>query len=161
GLDEAVDVGPLANPRRLKAMEELIQDAVEQGATVACGGEPGPTPGFFWQPTVLENVPDSARIMNEEPFGPVALLRKVDTLEEAIEHANRLPYGLASYAFTRDSLTRSKLSRGIQAGMLGINSLHISMPEAPFGGIKESGLGSECGIEGLLAYCNVKLVSED
>lgn len=161
GLDEQVDVGPLANPRRVKAMEELIQDAVEHGATIACGGKRGQTPGFFWQPTVLENVPDSARIMNEEPFGPVALLRKVDSVDEAIEHANRLPYGLASYAFTRDSLTRSKLSRGIQAGMLGINSLHISMPEAPFGGIKESGLGSECGIEGLLAYCNVKLVSED
>lgn len=161
GLDADVDVGPMANPRRVKAMEDLIQDAVEQGATVACGGERGPSPGFFWQPTVLENVPDAARIMNEEPFGPVALLRKVESVEEAIEHANRLPYGLASYAFTRDSLTRSKLSRGVQAGMLGINSLSVSMPEAPFGGIKESGIGSECGIEGLLAYCNVKLVSED
>jgi succinate-semialdehyde dehydrogenase/glutarate-semialdehyde dehydrogenase len=99
--------------------------------------------------------------MNEEPFGPLALINPVATLEEAISRANRLPYGLAAYAFTQDSSARMALSRGLETGMLGINTLNISMPEAPFGGVKESGLGSECGIEGLQAYCNTKLVSED
>lgn len=161
GLDAACGMGPMANPRRLEAMRSLIADAVQRGATVACGGQAIEGPGFFWQPTVLTNVPEDARLMNEEPFGPLALINPVDSVQEAIERANRLPYGLASYAFTQNSATRMLLSRGLETGMLGINSLMVSMPEAPFGGVKESGWGSECGIEGLQAYCNTKLISED
>lgn len=154
-------MGPLANPRRLQAMRTLIDDAVQRGARVECGGQPIEGPGFFWQPTVLTGVPEDARLMNEEPFGPLALINRVDSVEEAIERSNRLPYGLASYAFTQHSATRMQLARGLQTGMLGINSLNVSMAEAPFGGVKESGWGSECGIEGLQAYCDVKLISED
>lgn len=161
GLDEASHLGPLANPRRQQAMRSLIADAVERGATVHCGGQALEGPGFFWQPTVLSDVPEDARLMNEEPFGPLALLNRVDSVQEAIDRANRLPYGLASYAFTQHSATRMQLARGLQTGMLGINSLNVSMSEAPFGGVKESGWGSECGIEGLQAYCDIKLISED
>lgn len=161
GLDEASTMGPMANARRLQAMRALIDDAVQRGATVHCGGQPIEGAGFFWQPTVLTGVPEDARLMNEEPFGPLALINRVDSVDEAIARANRLPYGLASYAFTEHSATRMQLARGLQTGMLGINSLAVSMPEAPFGGVKESGWGSECGIEGLQAYCDIKLISED
>lgn len=161
GLDEASTMGPLANPRRGTAMRALVADAVERGATLHTGGRAIDGPGFWWQPTVLSDVPEDARLMNEEPFGPVALINRVDSLDEAIARANRLPYGLAAYAFTQDSAARTQLARQLQTGMLGINSLAVSMPEAPFGGVKESGWGSECGIEGLQAYCDVKLISED
>ena len=161
GLLDGASMGPLANPRRLQAMRTLIDDAVERGARLQCGGQAMAGPGYFWQPTVLTDVPEDARAMNEEPFGPLALVNRVHSVDEAIERANRLPYGLAAYAFTQDSATRMQLARGLQTGMLGINSLHVSMPEAPFGGVKESGWGSECGIEGLQAYCDIKLISED
>lgn len=161
GLDAACGMGPMANSRRLEAMRGLIADAVQRGAKVECGGQAMEGPGFFWQPTVLTGVPEDARLMNEEPFGPLALINPVDSVEEAIIRSNRLPYGLASYAFTQDSATRMQLARGLETGMLGINSLMVSMPEAPFGGVKESGWGSECGVEGLQAYCDVKLISED
>lgn len=161
GLEANCGMGPMANPRRIEAVRSLIADAVQRGAKVECGGQAIEGPGFFWQPTVLTGVPEDARLMNEEPFGPLALINPVDSVEEAIERANRLPYGLASYAFTQNSTTRMQLIRGLETGMLGINSLTVSMPEAPFGGVKESGWGSECGIEGLQAYCDVKLISED
>lgn len=161
GLDEKSSMGPMANPRRIDAMRTLTADAVQHGARLLCGGQAIDGPGFFWQPTVLADVPESARLMNEEPFGPLALISRVNSVDEAIARANRLPYGLASYAFTEHSATRMQLARGLQTGMLGINSLNVSMPEAPFGGVKESGWGSECGIEGLQAYCDTKLISED
>lgn len=161
GLDESSHMGPLANPRRIAALTRLVADAKERGATLHTGGRAIAGPGFFWEPTVLSNVPEDAGLMNEEPFGPVALINPVQSLDEAITRANRLPYGLAAYAFTQDSAVRQRLAKGVESGMLGINSLNISMPEAPFGGVKESGWGSECGLEGLQAYCNVKLVSED
>ncbi len=161
GLHEASSMGPLANPRRAQAMRVLVDDALERGAQLRCGGQAIAGPGWFWQPTVLADVPEQARLMNEEPFGPLALINRVDSVEDAIARANRLPYGLASYAFTQHSATRMQLARELQTGMLGINSLNVSMSEAPFGGVKESGWGSECGSEGLQAYCNVKLVSED
>ncbi|GAB2485549.1 NAD-dependent succinate-semialdehyde dehydrogenase [Comamonas humi] len=161
GLDESSHMGPLANPRRIAALTRLIADAKERGATLHTGGRPIAGPGYFWEPTVLSKVPEDAALMNEEPFGPVALINPVQSLDEAIARANRLPYGLAAYAFTQDSAVRQRLAKGVESGMLGINSLNISMPEAPFGGVKESGWGSECGLEGLQAYCNVKLVSED
>lgn len=161
GLLDGSSMGPLANPRRVQAMRSLIADALERGAQLQCGGDAMAGPGYFWQPTVLTDVPEDARVMNEEPFGPLALINRAHSVDEALERANRLPYGLAAYAFTHDSATRMHLARGLQTGMLGINSLHVSMPEAPFGGVKESGWGSECGIEGLQEYCSIKLISED
>jgi succinate-semialdehyde dehydrogenase/glutarate-semialdehyde dehydrogenase len=161
GLDESTTMGPLANPRRVNSMERLLADAAQRGATINTGGERIAGPGYFWQPTVLSAVPEEALMMNEEPFGPLALINSFETLDEAIGRANRLPYGLAAYAFTQDSGNRMALSRGLETGMLGINTTYVSMPEAPFGGVKESGMGSECGIEGLQAYYNVRLVSEE
>ncbi|WP_429948325.1 NAD-dependent succinate-semialdehyde dehydrogenase [Comamonas sediminis] len=161
GLDESSQMGPLANPRRIEALTRLIADAQDKGATLHTGGKRMPGKGFFWEPTVISNLPEDAGLMNEEPFGPVALINPIADMDEALQRANRLQYGLAAYAFTQDSAVRQQLSNGVQTGMLGINTLNISMAEAPFGGVKESGWGSECGIEGLQAYCNIKLVSED
>lgn len=161
GWEAQSTMGPLANVRRVHAMEQLIADALQHGARLHAGGQRIEGPGYFWQPTVISDVPEAARVMNEEPFGPLALINPVASVEEAILRANRLPYGLAAYAFTQDSAVRAQLSRQLQTGLLGINTLNVSMPEAPFGGVKESGWGSECGLEGLQAYCDVKLVSED
>lgn len=160
GMSEGVQMGPMANPRRIEAMEGLIGDAVKVGARIATGGESGANRGFFWQPTVLADVPESARIMNEEPFGPIAVVRRISSADEAIAAANRLPYGLAAYAFTRSTANSIRLGNEIETGMLGINNMMINLAETPFGGVKDSGYGSEGGSEGLEAYLNVKLVSE-
>lgn len=160
GLAEGAQMGPMANPRRIDAMERLIGEATDKGARIVTGGERGANRGFFWQPTVLADVPESARIMNEEPFGPVAVVRPVSSVDEAIEAANRLPYGLAAYAFTRSTANSIRLGEEVEAGMLGVNNMAINFAETPFGGVKESGYGSEGGTEGLLAYLNTKLVSE-
>ncbi len=160
GLLDGAQMGPMANPRRPQAMESLIGDAVKAGARVATGGESGANRGFFWQPTVLADVPETARIMNEEPFGPVAVVRRVSSTDEAIAAANRLPFGLAAYAFTRSTANAIRLGVEVETGMLGINNMMINLAETPFGGVKDSGYGSEGGTEGLEAYLNVKLVSE-
>ncbi|HTY51146.1 MAG TPA: NAD-dependent succinate-semialdehyde dehydrogenase [Steroidobacteraceae bacterium] len=160
GLAEGVQMGPLAHPRRLTAMQTLLDDARAHGARVLAGGERIAGKGWFWQPTVLADVPESARIMNEEPFGPVALFNSFSTFEEVIAQANRLPYGLAAYAFARSSRTVNLLGEQLEAGMIGINSFQISVPESPFGGIKESGHGSEEGIEGLESCLVTKFVTE-
>jgi succinate-semialdehyde dehydrogenase / glutarate-semialdehyde dehydrogenase len=159
GLDPATQVGPLIHERRIAEMQRFVDDARALGARVLCGGERLDRPGFFYAPTVLENVPAVARAQREEPFGPIALLDAYDTLEEALERANALPYGLAAYAFTHDLQLSHRLSAGLIAGMVGINHFGISQPETPFGGVKDSGLGSESGLEGLLGYTDVKLVS--
>ena len=130
------------------------------GARFHAGGARGKGNGYFWQPTVLADVPRTARIMNEEPFGPVALINPFGSFEEVIAEANRLPYGLAAYAFSRSARTVNLLGEQIEAGMIGINSFQISVPESPFGGIKESGHGSEEGIEGLEACLVTKFVTE-
>lgn len=160
GLSQGAQMGPMANPRRPEAMESLIGDAVKAGARVAAGGESGANRGFFWQPTVLADVPETARIMNEEPFGPVAVVRRISSTDEAIAAANRLPFGLAAYAFTRSTANSIRLGEEVETGMLGINNMMINLAETPFGGVKDSGYGSEGGSEGLEAYLNVKLVSE-
>lgn len=159
-LDESNGMGPLIHARRRDAVHALVQDAVKHGATLNTGGAAIPGPGTFYQPTVLSGIPDSARIMSEEPFGPVALINPFKTFEEVMEKANRLPFGLAAFAFT-DSAKRVKLiGEQLEAGMIGINSFQISVPESPFGGIKESGHGSEEGIEGLDACLITKFISE-
>lgn len=160
GLSDGAQMGPMANPRRIEAMERLIGEAIGTGARAVTGAERGSNRGYFWQPTVLADVPETARIMNEEPFGPVAVVRPVSSVDDAIEAANRLPYGLAAYAFTRSTANSIRLGEEVEAGMLGINNMAINFAETPFGGVKESGYGSEGGSEGLQAYLNVKLVSE-
>jgi succinate-semialdehyde dehydrogenase/glutarate-semialdehyde dehydrogenase len=140
-------------------MREFVDDAVACGARLLCGGRRLERPGHFFAPTVLEAAPPAARVQREEPFGPIALLDVFDTLEEAIARANGLPYGLAAYAFTPDLRVAHELGLRLRAGMVGINHFGISQPETPFGGVGESGMGSESGLEGLLAYTDVKLVS--
>jgi succinate-semialdehyde dehydrogenase/glutarate-semialdehyde dehydrogenase len=159
GLAEGTQMGPLANPRRVTAMTELVRDAVERGATVLAGGQRIGQTGNFWQPTVLADVPTSARLFNDEPFGPVAAIRGFHTLDEAIAEANRLPYGLAGYAFTRSLKNADLLTRRVEVGMLWINMPALPSAEMPFGGIKDSGYGSEGGPEALEAYLNVRSVA--
>ena len=160
GMSEDTQVGPLANPRQLAKMEALVADAVEQGATVLTGGKRIDGPGYFFEPTVLAEVPMSARIMHEEPFGPIAVLRPFDTLEDGLAEANRLPYGLSAYAFTRDARTALDVGDGLEAGMIGINQYRIIATELPFGGVKESGHGSEGGAEGIAHYLTNKFISQ-
>ncbi|HDS1733800.1 NAD-dependent succinate-semialdehyde dehydrogenase [Pseudomonas sp. BP8] len=162
GNGQAADtqVGPLANMRQLLKMEELVADAVAKGAQVLAGGECLPGPGFFFAPTVLANVPMSARVMHEEPFGPIAILMPFDDLADGLQEANRLPYGLSAYAFTRSARTAMDVSDGLEAGMIGINHYRIVAPELPFGGIKQSGHGSEGGIEGIEHYLTHKFISQ-
>lgn len=159
-LEESNGMGPLIHARRRAAVHELIQDAVKHGAKLHTGGEAIPGPGFFYKPTVLSDVPNSARIMNEEPFGPVALLNPFNDFDSAIKEANRLPYGLAAFAFTENGKRLKLLGEQLEAGMLGLNTFAISVPESPFGGIKESGHGSEEGIEGLEACMITKYIAE-
>ncbi|MDI1326224.1 MAG: NAD-dependent succinate-semialdehyde dehydrogenase [Brevundimonas sp.] len=160
GMDPATAMGPLANRRRLSAMGEFIGDAIGQGAKAAAGGEGLGGPGNFWQPTLLADVPNSARIMNEEPFGPVAVTQRFTSFDEVVEQANRLPYGLAAYAYTRSARTAADIGDALEAGMIGINFSILTGPETPFGGVKESGHGSEGGHEGLEAYLVTKYVAQ-
>jgi succinate-semialdehyde dehydrogenase/glutarate-semialdehyde dehydrogenase len=160
GLDEGVRMGPLAHARRLPAVASLIDAAVKDGARVLAGAERIAGKGFFYAPTVLADVPESARIMNEEPFGPVAVLSPFRDFDAVIASANRLPYGLAAYAFTQNARRVNLLGEQIESGMLAINSFMVAAPEAPFGGVKESGHGSEEGIEGLEACLVTKFITE-
>ena len=159
GTAEGTTMGPLANPRRLTAMAEFTQDAVQQGATLALGGERIGTTGNFWQPTVLTDVPLSAKVFNDEPFGPMAAIRGFSQLEDAIAEANRLPYGLAGYAFTRSLKNAHLLSQRVEVGMLWVNQPATPSAELPFGGIKDSGYGTEGGPEAMEAYLNTRAVS--
>jgi succinate-semialdehyde dehydrogenase/glutarate-semialdehyde dehydrogenase len=159
GLEEGTRMGPLANPRRPEAIERLVDDAKAKGARVLAGGERGSS-GFFFQPTLLADVSNEAEIMNEEPFGPVAVSRPFDSFEEVIEQANRLPYGLAAFAFTENGRRANLIGDLIESGMVGINTFAISMADAPFGGVKDSGFGSEGGKEGLESYQVVKAIHQ-
>jgi succinate-semialdehyde dehydrogenase/glutarate-semialdehyde dehydrogenase len=159
GLDPDSKMGPLANTRRLDAVETFVIDAQEKGAKLAAGGERIGNQGNFYKPTVLTDVPESARIMNEEPFGPVAVMLRFNDTEEVLQRANKLPYGLASYAFTRNANTASKVADALDHGMVSINHFGLALPETPFGGVKDSGFGHEGGIEGLQVYVQAKFVS--
>jgi succinate-semialdehyde dehydrogenase / glutarate-semialdehyde dehydrogenase len=148
-------MGPLANVRRPAAIEALVDDAAAKGAKVMAGGKRG-ADGFFFEPTLLADVPDSADIMANEPFGPVAVAAPFATFDEAIERANCLPFGLAAFAFT-DNLRRANLlGDALESGMVGINTFAISSVDAPFGGVKDSGFGSEGGVEGMESYLVTK-----
>ena len=159
GMDPTSKMGPLANARRVNAIEQFVQDAVEKGAQVATGGKRIGNQGNFFEPTVLTDVPDNARIMNEEPFGPVAVMLRFKDTEEVLPRANKLPYGLASYAFTRNGKTAAQIADALESGMVTINHHGLALPETPFGGIKDSGFGHEGGTEGLLVYMQPKFVS--
>ena len=159
GLDPDTKMGPLANPRRPDAIDALVEDARAKGAKVLAGGARG-NQGFFYQPTVLADVPLEADVMSNEPFGPLALIRPFDTFDDAIEQANRLPYGLAAFAFTENGRQANMLGDAIESGMVGINTFAISVPDAPFGGVKESGFGSEGGPEGLESYLVTKAIHQ-
>ncbi len=160
GLDPGSTMGPLANSRRLDAMGVLIEDAIARGATLRGGGLRIGNTGNFWQPTILTDVPDDAAIMNTEPFGPVAVTQRFTDFDAALRQANRLPYGLSAYAFTADGARANALADGIEAGMIGINFSVLTGPETPFGGIKESGHGSEGGSEGLDGFLITKYVAQ-
>lgn len=159
GLAEGTTLGPLANARRMRAMTKVVSNAQAAGATVATGGERIGSDGNFFAPTVLTNVPLDADVFNNEPFGPIAAVRGFDTLQEAISEANRLPYGLAGYAFTKSIRNAHLLSQQMEVGMLWINQPATPSPEMPFGGIKDSGYGSEGGPEAMEAYLITKSVS--
>jgi len=160
GLDPDSKMGALANPRRITAIEGFVQDAVAKGARLEAGGHRIGNKGYFFEPTVVSDVPKDARAMNEEPFGPLALISRFKSFDEAAEEANRLPYGLAAYAFTSSTRTATAIGATVESGMVAINSVGLGMPENPFGGVKDSGYGSEGGIEAMEAYLNTKFITQ-
>lgn len=160
GLDADTVMGPLANPRRPAAVGSLIEDAIAKGARVGTGGSAENSGGFFFRPTVLSDVPLEADIMSQEPFGPVALIRPFGSFEDAITQANRLPFGLASFVHTENGRTANMAGDLIESGMVGINTAAISMADMPFGGVKDSGFGSEGGPEGLESYYVTKAIHQ-
>jgi succinate-semialdehyde dehydrogenase/glutarate-semialdehyde dehydrogenase len=159
GLEDGVTMGPLANERRIPAVQAMIQDAVSHGARLKTGGKRIGNKGWFHEPTVLTEVPLSARAMNEEPFGPLALINPFTRDEDAVEEANRLDYGLAAYGWTRSTRRAQMLAQGVETGMLSMNHHGLALPEVHFGGIKDSGQGSEGGADAIEAYLNLKLVT--
>jgi succinate-semialdehyde dehydrogenase / glutarate-semialdehyde dehydrogenase len=160
GLDKSTNMGPMANPRRIAAMESFIGDAVQHGATVRTGGNRIGNKGNFFEPTVITDVPLDARVMNEEPFGPLAVISRFTSFEDAVTEANRLPYGLASYAYTRSARTANAIAAEVESGMMSINHHGLALPEVPFGGVKDSGYGSEGGLEAIEGYLNTKFVTQ-
>lgn len=159
GLDPQTQMGPLSHARRIDDMERFVQDAIDKGARLHCGGKRAQRAGYFFEPTVFSAAPTNSRLMQLEPFGPIAIIQPYDHLDEAIGAANALPYGLGAYAFTRDLQTSHRLGEELEAGMVGINHFGVSQPEMPFGGCKESGLGQEMGAEGILHYTEVKTIT--
>jgi succinate-semialdehyde dehydrogenase/glutarate-semialdehyde dehydrogenase len=159
GLADGTTLGPLANSRRVRAIESMVKDAVDKGAKVVTGGHRIGDVGNFFEPTVLKDVPQSARAMNEEPFGPLALMVPFDSVDEAISEANRLPYGLAAYAYSRNMQTVDKLGAAIESGMVSMNNSALAFVETPFGGVKDSGYGSEGGAEAVEGYLVKKFVA--
>jgi succinate-semialdehyde dehydrogenase/glutarate-semialdehyde dehydrogenase len=158
-MDVDTQMGPLATAGQLSKIESLSADAVQHGATLETGGSRIGNSGYFFEPTILSGMTPDMLAMNEEPFGPLMLITPVPDIDAALAEANRLPYGLASYAFTNDMRTERKIVAEMHAGMLGINHFAMAMPETPFGGVGDSGLGSEGGIEGMDAYLRPFLVS--
>lgn len=159
GLEKDTDMGPLANERRIPTLEKMIADAVSHGGKVMCGNKRIGNVGYFFEPTVLVDVPASAIIMNEEPFGPVCVINRFKTADEAIAEANRLRYGLASYGFTRSTELANRLAREVKSGMTTINHLGLALPEVPFGGIRDSGYGTEGGSQAVDNYLDTKFIT--
>jgi len=159
GLSEGVEMGPLAHERRIPAMGRFVEDARSRGAKVLIGGDPISGKGFFFPPTVITDLPDDAMLMTQEPFGPVAPVVSFDNIDEVIARANSLPFGLSSYVFTNSLQTATRVSNELEAGMVNINHFGSALPETPFGGIKDSGIGSEGGSETFDGYLVTKFVT--
>jgi succinate-semialdehyde dehydrogenase/glutarate-semialdehyde dehydrogenase len=160
GLEKGITMGPMANSRRIDAMDGFVADAKSRGGKIATGGARRGNQGYFYEPTVITDVPDDSKVMTQEPFGPLAPIVTFKSFDEVVQRANSLEYGLAAYAFTSSNSTAAAIGDAIESGMVGINSIAVSTPETPFGGVKESGHGSEGGIEGLGAYLNTKFISQ-
>jgi succinate-semialdehyde dehydrogenase / glutarate-semialdehyde dehydrogenase len=160
GLAPGTTMGPLAHDRRVAAMDGFITDAVEKGAEIQTGGDRQGDTGYFWPPTILTHLATNSRLMNEEPFGPVSVIVPFHDFEDAVKEANRLPYGLAAYAYTKSVRTANLVASAVESGMVSINHHGLALPEVPFGGIKDSGYGSEGGSEALEAYLNTKFITE-
>jgi len=160
GLDPKTNMGPLAHSRRIDAMEDFVADAESRGGELRTGGKRIGNRGYFFEPTVFTNMPLDSKIMNDEPFGPISTIQKFSDDEEAFVEANRLPYGLAAYAYTESGATAAALAERVESGMISINHHGIALPETPFGGVKDSGYGSEGGLEAIEAYLNTKFVTK-
>ncbi|HEX2215593.1 MAG TPA: aldehyde dehydrogenase family protein, partial [Xanthobacteraceae bacterium] len=160
GLDKDTRMGPLAHARRVDAIEGFVNDATDKGAKLETGGKRIGNKGYFFEPTVLTDVPLEARIMNEEPFGPVSAIRSFGSFDEVVKEANRLDYGLAAYAYTKSAKTAAAIGAAIESGMVSINHHGLALPEVPFGGVKDSGFGSEGGANALESYLNFKFVTQ-
>ena len=160
GLEADTRMGPLVAERRLHAMDTFVTDAIAKGAKVETGGQRKGNKGYFYEPTVLTNVPLDAKIMNDEPFGPLAPISSFKDFDGVMKEANRLPWGLAAYAYTKNTKTAAALGAAVESGMISINHHGLALPEVPFGGIKDSGYGSEGGTGALEAYLNIKFISQ-
>jgi succinate-semialdehyde dehydrogenase/glutarate-semialdehyde dehydrogenase len=160
GMSPDTKMGPLANSRRTRAMEAHVEDARKRGGKVVTGGYPIGEKGNFFEPTVITELPKESLAMNQEPFGPLAIINPFRSFEDAVTEANRLPYGLAAYAWTRSAKTANAIAASVETGMMTINHLGLALPEVPFGGVKDSGYGSEGGSEAIEAYLNPKFVSQ-
>ena len=160
GLESGVNMGALANPRRSKAMEANLEDAGKHGARLRTGGHAIGEKGNFWEPTVVTELPNDAKAMNEEPFGPLAIINPFRTFDDAVKEANRLPFGLAAYAWKKSAKTANAIAASVETGMISINHVGLGIPEVPFGGVKDSGYGSEGGSEASESYMNPKFVSQ-
>jgi succinate-semialdehyde dehydrogenase/glutarate-semialdehyde dehydrogenase len=158
GLEAETTMGPLANARRVDAMQHFVADARTRGAEITLGGERSGNEGFYFQPTVVSGLDDAAKLMHEEPFGPIAPVSRFHDLDEVVSRANSLKVGLSAYAFTQSDFTARAIGDRLEAGMVAINNVTVSLPEAPFGGIKYSGDGHEGGIEGVEVYMTKKLI---
>ncbi|MSQ87708.1 MAG: NAD-dependent succinate-semialdehyde dehydrogenase [Betaproteobacteria bacterium] len=160
GLEAGTTMGALANPRRSRAMEANVEDAQKHGGKLRTGGHRIGEQGNFFEPTVITEVPNDAQAMNHEPFGPMAMINPFKNFDDAVQEANRLPFGLAAYAWTRSAKTANAIAASVETGMMTINHLGLALPEVPFGGVKDSGYGSEGGSEAIEAYLNPKFVSQ-
>jgi succinate-semialdehyde dehydrogenase/glutarate-semialdehyde dehydrogenase len=160
GLEQGMTMGALANPRRTTAMDAHVESAQKSGGKVKIGGHRIGAKGNFFEPTVVTEVPNSAKPMNEEPFGPLAVINPFKTFDDAVSESNRLPFGLASYAFTRSAKTAAAIASEVEVGMMTINHLGLALPEVPFGGVKDSGYGTEGGADAIEPYLNTKFVTQ-
>jgi succinate-semialdehyde dehydrogenase/glutarate-semialdehyde dehydrogenase len=160
GLDKESRMGALANPRRSKAMEVNLEDAGRHGGKLRAGGHAIGDKGNFWEPTVVTELANDAKAMNEEPFGPLAIINPFRTFDDAVKEANRLPFGLAAYAWTKSAKTANAIAASVETGMISINHVGLGIPETPFGGVKDSGYGSEGGSEAIESYLNPKFITQ-
>ena len=160
GLEDDIKMGPLIHERRLQTIEKLVKDAVDRGANIVTGGKRIGNKGYFFEPTVLTEVSKDSKLMNEEPFGPLAPILSFDHLDDALDEANRLEYGLAAYVYTNNLKLAQELGSNIESGQISINHHGLGLVENPFGGVKGSGVGSEMGAEGIEPYLNVKFISQ-